>query len=127
MTTTNKAVKDLLASYTPEVRKLALSTRSFVLDLIPNALEQVDPKAKIIAYGFGPKYAGTICVVMPVKSGVNLGFFRGTELPDPQKLLQGTGKLHRHVKLKDASDLKAPALRSLMNSAVAAKKQSLTK
>lgn len=34
------------------------------------------------------------------KAHVNVGFFHGAELPDPRKLLQGTGKLMRHVKLQ---------------------------
>ena len=33
-------------------------------------------------------------------SHVNLGFFHGAALPDPARLLQGTGKFMRHVKLR---------------------------
>jgi hypothetical protein len=33
------------------------------------------------------------------KSHVNVGFFRGAALPDPTRILQGSGKLMRHVKL----------------------------
>ncbi len=33
------------------------------------------------------------------KSHVNVGFFRGAELTDPARMLQGSGKLMRHVKL----------------------------
>src|SRR6185436_13051675 len=32
------------------------------------------------------------------KAHVNVGFFRGSEIPDPDRLLEGTGKLMRHVK-----------------------------
>jgi hypothetical protein len=31
------------------------------------------------------------------KAHVNVGFFQGTALPDPAKLLEGTGKRIRHV------------------------------
>jgi hypothetical protein len=41
------------------------------------------------------------------------------ELPDPAKLLEGTGKLHRHVKLKSKADLETAALKSLLKAAVA--------
>ncbi|MFN0052873.1 MAG: DUF1801 domain-containing protein [Planctomycetales bacterium] len=34
------------------------------------------------------------------KAHVNVGFFRGAEIPDPQHLLVGTGKFMRHVKLR---------------------------
>ena len=33
-------------------------------------------------------------------SHVNVGFFHGAALPDPARLLQGTGKFMRHVKLR---------------------------
>jgi hypothetical protein len=33
-------------------------------------------------------------------NGVNVGFFHGATLPDPARLLQGTGKFKRHVKLR---------------------------
>jgi hypothetical protein len=33
-------------------------------------------------------------------SHVNVGFFHGAALPDPARLLQGTGKYMRHVKLR---------------------------
>ena len=52
-TTRKQAVSDLLALYSPEVRSLALATRTFLLDLIPGAMELVDTKSRVIGYGFG--------------------------------------------------------------------------
>jgi hypothetical protein len=48
---------------------------------------------------------------------VNVGFFRGAELADPQRLLQGTGELMRHVKLAPQHDVDATALRNLIQTA----------
>jgi hypothetical protein len=48
---------------------------------------------------------------------VNVGFFRGAEIADPQRLLEGTGKLMRHVKLRPESDVDAAALRKLIETA----------
>src|SRR5687768_17143961 len=50
-------------------------------------------------------------------SHVNVGFFRGAELPDPDRLLEGTGKFMRHVKLRPERDVDAPALMKLIDSA----------
>ena len=47
---------------------------------------------------------------------VNVGFFRGAELPDPKGLLEGTGKFMRHVKLRPGSDVDAKALTELIKS-----------
>ena len=35
---------------------------------------------------------------------VNVGFFRGAELVDPARMLEGTGRYMRHVKLVHAAD-----------------------
>src|SRR5215831_6438731 len=49
-------------------------------------------------------------------SHVNVGFFHGAALPDPARLLQGTGKFMRHVKLRPGTATNAAALRQLNNS-----------
>src|SRR6185436_4094622 len=48
---------------------------------------------------------------------VNVGFFRGAELPDPAGLLEGTGKFMRHVKLAPSREVDAAALRELIENA----------
>jgi hypothetical protein len=110
-------VEEFLASYSPEVQALALQTRELVLEVIPKALEMVDPPSRIIAYGFSPKYADLVCAIAPYQSYVNLIFSKGTELPDPQGLLTGTGKRARHVRIDTAEAVKRPSLRSLIKTA----------
>ena len=48
-------------------------------------------------------------------SHVNVGFFHGASLPDPARLLQGTGKFMRHVKLRPGIATNAAALNSLID------------
>ena len=48
---------------------------------------------------------------------VNVGFFRGAELADPNSLLEGTGKFMRHVKLRPEGEVDATALLELVNTA----------
>jgi hypothetical protein len=50
-------------------------------------------------------------------SHVNVGFFHGATLPDPSRLLQGTGKFMRHVKLKPGTPTDAPSLTRLIETA----------
>ena len=50
---------------------------------------------------------------------VNLGFYRGAELPDPDGLLQGTGKRIRHVKLPAGEAVDEDALEALIVAAYA--------
>jgi hypothetical protein len=50
-------------------------------------------------------------------SHVNVGFFQGAALPDPARLLQGTGKFMRHVKLRPGTATNAASLRRLIKAA----------
>ena len=50
-------------------------------------------------------------------SHVNVGFFQGAALPDPARLLQGTGRFMRHVKLKPGMATDAEALSRLIETA----------
>jgi len=50
-------------------------------------------------------------------SHVNVGFFHGAALPDPARLLQGSGKFMRHVKLKPGTLPNAVAIGNLIDAA----------
>src|SRR5881396_2988826 len=50
-------------------------------------------------------------------SHVNVGFFHGASLPDPARLLQGTGKFMRHLKLRPGTSTNATALSRLIEAA----------
>jgi hypothetical protein len=50
-------------------------------------------------------------------SHVNVGFFHGAGLPDPARLLQGTGKFMRHVKLRPGTATRAASLNTLIETA----------
>jgi hypothetical protein len=52
------------------------------------------------------------------KRGVKIGVARGSELPDPNSLLQGSGKVHRHVPLHEIGDLKHPGLKTILETGV---------
>src|SRR5262245_27788102 len=65
--------------------------------------------------------APTACVgdaafgyVNAFKDHVNVGFFRGSEIADPEGLLEGTGKRMRHVKLRPDRPVKTKALKELI-------------
>src|ERR1700682_4273442 len=50
-------------------------------------------------------------------SHVNVGFFHGAALPDPARLLQGTGKFMRHVKVRSGTATNPAALSRLIDAA----------
>ena len=49
---------------------------------------------------------------------VNIGFWRGTEMDDPKKVLTGDGERMRHIKITSVADIPADALRELVKQAV---------
>ncbi len=56
---------------------------------------------------------------------VNVGFFRGAELPDPRGLLKGKGKLMRHTKIRPEIETDARALSKLIQAAYVDMKERL--
>ena len=71
-------------------------------------------------------YHPTACVgdvafgyVNAFTSHVSVGFFQGTELADPDTLLEGTGKYMRHVKLRPGIEVDTVALTRLIHEAYA--------
>jgi hypothetical protein len=107
-----------LYSYDEKVTTLALTLRDFLFKILPNVQEQLDITARIIGYGYGPKYSNTICVMILSKSGLKLGFYKGSLLPDPSKLLTGLGKVHKHVVIKSGKDIKSSGLKKLLSEAL---------
>jgi hypothetical protein len=113
-------ITELLSEYPANVQQLAMALRQHLLGALPGAQEKIDVKAKLIGYGFGAGYRNLICTIIPSRSGIKLGFFGGAALPDPTHLLEGKGKLHRHVSMKTAQDLERPGLAALLEAGVAA-------
>jgi hypothetical protein len=113
-------LETFLASYPPDVRELALAARGFLADALPGAAETIDASAKLFGYAYGPGYKGVVCTLLMSKTGVKIGIARGSELPDPEHLMQGCGKVHRHVQLQTIADLKQPGLKPLLKAALSA-------
>ena len=78
-------------------------------DDVREVLHDGHPTACIADAAFG--------YVNAFKAHVNVGFFRGAEIADPQGLLEGTGKFMRHVKLRPDYDFDATALTQLIATA----------
>jgi hypothetical protein len=110
----------LLSGYSSDVQTLARQTRALVLELVPGAEESVDGSGPYIGYGYGPGYKDLICTIILSKAGVKLGLAGGATLPDPKGLLEGSGKVHRHIVVKTADDLRKPGVRPLVRAALTA-------
>jgi hypothetical protein len=92
-----------------ELGKVVRALRSFVKGIVPGAKETVN------SWGI-PTFEkkAPFCFYMVGKNHVTFGFHFGTSLPDPEGLLEGTGKNIRHVKLPNVEGLKQKGLRELV-------------
>ncbi|MEU6084408.1 DUF1801 domain-containing protein [Streptomyces sp. NPDC047108] len=99
----------------PGIRDLAMACRALVRDVLPRTVEVVWPQQRTAGYGTGPKKnTEQFSWITPYTKHVVLGFYYGAELPDPEGILEGTGKSMRHVKIRTREDLENPALRKLV-------------
>ena len=101
--------------------QLTLAARRLVLEEARGAVELIyDAYSAVSAgYSFAGRPSDCCLYVAAYPNGVNIGFWDGVSLPDPEGLLEGTGKRARHVKIRSLSDLERPAVRDLIKSAVA--------
>lgn len=57
---------------------------------------------------------------------VILGFYQGAKLPDPEALLEGTGKNMRHVKIQSLGDINRAAVKALLQAALSERQNALS-
>ena len=115
--TDSKIIDDFLAGYSEDVFSSAQILRELILSVLPEVQEQLDIPAKMIAYCYGQKYIELVCTLIPSKKGLKLGFYKGMDLPDPDKLLQGSGKISRYVEIKTRDDIKTKQFKALLEEA----------
>ncbi|MEM6261266.1 MAG: DUF1801 domain-containing protein [Bacteroidota bacterium] len=97
-----------MSPYPPHVSELAFSLRKFVLQQAPRASELIYDayNAVSLAYSLSDSLKDAFCHIAVYPNHVNFGFNRGTELLQDMVVLEGTGKLIRHLKV--TNDQKFP-------------------
>ncbi len=118
----NKNIHAFLSGYNEYIVTNAFTLRTIILKNLPGAEEQIDIPARMIAYCYGQKYAEMVCTIIPSKKGLKLSFYKGVDLPDPEKLLHGNGKLSRYVEIKKQADINLKAITALLEEAFRAYK-----
>jgi hypothetical protein len=111
----NAAIADMLDTHTPEIQELVQALRELIHAAAPELVEELKAGWGNIVY----KHNGVVCAISPYSNHVNLNFYRGTSLPDPARVLEGTGRSLRHVKVRPNDELRTDALTRLIREAVA--------
>ena len=115
-----KQLAGFIAKYAPEIGALARAVLAKMRVLLPGAVELVYDNYNTLAIAFGPteRASDAILSIAVYPRWVSLFFLHGANLPDPKRLLKGSGKRVRHVVVRDASTLDEPAVRALMGHAL---------
>lgn len=109
---------DVFAEADPALDETGRAARALLASVMPGITEVAWFKQKTIGYGVGPKKMSEhFCYIGLHNTHVNLAFFYGADLDDPEGLLEGTGKALGHIKLTSPDDLKRRGLLELVERA----------
>src|SRR5262245_60204361 len=104
---------DYLADQTPRNRLVIRALRTFVSRVAPRLQESVKWGNGCWILGKAP-----VAYVYSAPDHVQFGFFAGSSLNDPRRLLNGEGKFVRHIKVRTRSDIDERAFGALLRQAV---------
>ncbi|MBP9145794.1 MAG: hypothetical protein KBF21_14465 [Thermoanaerobaculia bacterium] len=115
------ALRALIARFAPAQVRLVGALRRSLLERLPTAHELVYEYRDWIVISYSPSERGYegVLAIRADAAGVKLYFNSGKGLPDPEKLLRGSGTQARWVSVESASTLARPAIVRLVDEALA--------
>jgi len=118
---------ELLAGVEPNLVAIARRLRAMIRDVDANTVETVRLGDHSATFGVGPrKMTDGYTYIMPMRGYINLGFYQGALLADPKRLLEGTGKGLRHIKIRSLAEASRPPVRALVAAALARRRRGAT-
>jgi hypothetical protein len=116
---THGKFEDILQGVSPGLGQVCKALRKLITNLDPEFVEIIWPNQKIASFGVGPKKMSEHYAYIGVQeSHVNLGFYHGTSLLDPHKVLEGNGKKLRHIKLHEPAVVEGAPIAALLREAI---------
>lgn len=114
-------VSGLIAKFAPAHRKFVGALRRSLRKRLPTAHEIVYEYRDFFVISYSPNEHGYegVLGIRAGANGIRLFFNRGKELPDPRKVLHGSGGLTRWVSLEGASAFARPEVERLVDEAIA--------
>ena len=114
-------LRALIAKFAPAHLRLIGAMRRSLRQRLPTAFEVVYEYRDWFVISYSPNEHGYegVLVIRASADGVKLYFNRGKELPDPAKLLQGSGSQTRWIALEGASTVARPEVARLIDEALA--------
>jgi len=110
-----------LKPFDKEINELVFWLREFVWNLYPKSNELIYDNYNAVAFGWSPtdKVGHIFCsiAVGRTSKNVHFGFYWGSEISDPEKLLIGKGKQYRYILVKNKKDFPKAYIKKLVNAA----------
>ena len=118
-----KDLKKFLSVFPKEKQKTALWLRDFIWDHYPHCNELIYDNYNAVAFGWSPtdKVGHTFCSIAVGRTSYNVhfGFYWGSELSDPKKILLGEGNQYRYLLVDDIDDFPKAYIKNLVKEAYA--------
>ena len=114
-------LRTLIATFAPAHLRLIGAMRRWLRKRLPTAHEVVYEYRDFFVISYSPNERGYegVLAIRASADGVQLYFNQGKELPDPAKLLQGSGSQTRSIDVEGASTLARPVVARLIDEAIA--------
>jgi len=110
-----------LRPFPEEVRARALWLRDFVWDIYPDSNELIYDNYNAVAFGWSPtdKVGDVFCNIAVGRSShnVHFGFYWGSKISDPKKILLGNGNQYRYILVNDIKQFPKTYIKKLMKEA----------
>jgi hypothetical protein len=109
-----------IAKFMPDMQHLTKAVLRKMRLRFPGATEMVYDNYQALVVGFCPndRASDVICSIGVYPRWINLYFFEGDSLPDPEGLLLGNGNMVRRIVVQRVEDLDRPAVQALLEEAV---------
>jgi Domain of unknown function (DU1801) len=127
--TGEKQLAGFIAKFDSKHAALIRSVRRVLRKRLPSANELVYDNYNFFVIGYCSTERSSDCIVSiaAAANGVGLSFYWGATIPDPHKLLLGSGKQNRFIRIESAATLARPEVAELIAAAVAQSKTPLPK
>lgn len=116
-----KQLAGFIAKFEPGHQVLIRATRRALRKRFSTAYELVYDNYNFFVIGYSPteRPSDSLVSIAAGANGVGLCFIHGAKLPDPERVLLGSGRQTRFVRLESADLLARPAVRALLAAAIA--------
>jgi hypothetical protein len=125
--TAEQQLASFIRKFEPKYQRVIRAARKALRKQFPTATELIYDNYNFFVIGFGPteRPSDSIVSIAAAANGVGLCFIRGASLPDPSKLLLGSGKQTRFIRLPSTEVLAQPEVQKLLALAMERAKTSM--